>query len=103
MIGQGVVSDELLEVEAIDREVDLDGLRRNNLPGSKVATSTSRAHTEHPKRGADPTFEADPIGRRLECLPKKGININFYIIFGIFNGAPGGPRGELKYAQGPRG
>ena len=25
----------------------------------------------------DPTFEADPIGRRLECRPKKGININF--------------------------
>ena len=40
----------------------------------------------------DPTFEADPIGRRLECLPKKGININLYFIFkGIFNGAPGAP------------
>ena len=38
------------------------------------------------------TFEADPIGRRLERLPKKGINMNFNIIFkGIFNGAPGAP------------
>ena len=30
--------------------------------------------------GADPTFEADPIGRRLECRPKKRIillNMNF--------------------------
>ena len=25
--------------------------------------------------GAGGTFEADPIGRRLECRPKKGINI----------------------------
>ena len=40
----------------------------------------------------DPTFEADPIGRRLECLPKKGRNINFNIIFKcIFTGALAAP------------
>ena len=53
--------------------------------------------------GVDPTFEADPIGRRLECLPKKGININFNFIFkGIFNGAPGAP-GVIKNAPGALG
>ena len=39
-----------------------------------------RKYSAHVAHSLDPTFEADPIGRRLECLPKKGININFYII-----------------------
>ena len=52
----------------------------------------------------DPTFEADPIGRRLECLPKKGININFNIIFkGVLNGAPGAPKGLIKLSPGAPG
>ena len=38
----------------------------------------------------DPTFEADPIGRRLECLPQKRINIDFNFVFkGLYNGAQG--------------
>ena len=46
------------------------------------------------------TFEADPIGRRLECLPKKGINIKFNLIFkSIFYGAPGAPS-ELATDRG---
>ena len=54
------------------------------------------AKLPHNLKGADPTFEADPIGRRLECLPQKGININFNTIFkGIFNGALGAP-GVIK-------
>ena len=44
----------------------------------------------------DPTFEADPIGRRLECLPKKGININFTLFFNVFLMGPRGPQGLIK-------
>ena len=42
----------------------------------------------------DPTFEADPIGRRLECRPKKGINILINIKF------PLGPPGVIKFPLG---
>ena len=46
----------------------------------------------HKPEPMDPTFEADPIGKRLECLPQERININFTLFLkGIFNGAPGGP------------
>ena len=38
----------------------------------------------------DPTFEADPIGRRLECLPKKEININFILFLMVFLMGPRG-------------
>ena len=54
-----------------------------------------------------PTFEADPIGRRLECLPKKGININFNLIFwgprgaqGVIKNAPGAPGIKKKMGRG---
>ena len=45
---------------------------------------------------SDPTFEADPIGRRLDCRPKKGlivINLKF----------PLAPPGIIKFSLGPRG
>ena len=45
-------------------------------------------------------FEADPIGRRLECLPKKGINSNFYYILKVFLL---GPQGLLKMPRGAQG
>ena len=51
----------------------------------------------------DPTFEADPIGRRLECLPKKGININLYIILKVFLMGPRGPQGLIKISPGALG
>ena len=46
------------------------------------------------------TFEADPIGRRLECLPKKGININFTLFLKVFLMGPRGAQGLIKMPPG---
>ena len=54
-------------------------------------------------KGAQSTFEADPIGRRLECLPKKGINIKFTLFLKVFLMGPWGPQGLINYPQGPPG
>ena len=66
-----------------------------------VGSSCSPGHQQllelhHTVFPLDPTFEADPIGRRLECRPKKGfilIDIEF----------PLGPPGVIKFPLGPMG
>ena len=69
--------------------------------GSTLQTEHQRARMCRPLKGVDPTFEADPIGRRLECLPKKGININFTLFLKVFLMGPRGPQGLINQPQGP--
>ena len=53
-------------------------------------TRVRRADTIDTKNRPEPTFEGDPIGRSLECRPKKGIFILINIKF------PLGPTRVIK-------
>ena len=70
--------------------------------GGAVGRRGRSARSVGPEGRRRPTFEADPIGRRLECLPKKGININFTLFLNVFLMGPRGPQGLIKMPQGPQ-